>query len=573
MKFTQAFITTFRDFPKDAEIPSHQWLVRAGMIVKHAAGIYTYSPLFYRVFKKAASIIEEEMDRAGALQILMPILQPVELWEKSGRLTGYRKTQIMFESTDRKEATYCLSPTAEEVVTEFVSKMITSHKQLPFTVYQQQDKFRDEFRPRSGLLRGREFTMKDAYSFDLDEAGLNESYQKMRDAYIRIFERCDLEYIVVQADSGAIGGTGSEEFMAITESGEDTLLYCEGYAANVEKAVCVIASPDYNEDLKPLRKEPTPDIKTVQQLCDFFDLPAERLAKTILYKAIYQEEEKLFAVMIRGDLEINEVKLANHLDAISVELADEAAVKKATNAEVGFAGPLNLSPDVALLADLSVKPLKNFLCGCCETDYHVLDVNYGRDFPEPEFADFLQAQAGQRSPNGHILQETRGVELGHVFKLGAKYSEPMEAGVRIENTFRPFLMGCYGIGTSRVVASVVEQHYDDRGIQWPVTIAPYHVHIVPVKYNDDMVKHTADELYETLTSKGIEVLLDDRKAAAGVKFADADMLGMPFQVIIGKALSEGNLELKIRKTGEKRVVAIADMASTLETLVREALNS
>jgi prolyl-tRNA synthetase len=416
MRLSRAHFSTLRDFPADAEVASHKLMAKAGLILKTGVGIYTYGPLFLRSLKKIMAIVCEEMDRTGAQEMLMPILQPVELWEQSGRLENYRKARILWESTDRKGTTYALGPTHEEVITDYVGRTVNSYKQLPITLYQQQDKFRDEIRPRFGLMRGREFIMKDAYSFDADAAGLDISYQKMRDAYHRIFQRCGLEFIAVQADPGAIGGSGSEEFMVVAESGEDEILFSHeaGYAANTEKASSEF-DPPYTAEHKPIRKESTPNIKSVDELVAFFakeSLSAARMVKTILYNVAMPGEKNhvTVAVLMRGDQEINEVKLANALGALAVELADEATVKRVTGADVGFAGPIGFKTadgkgyTIRVIADRTVKGMCNFLCGCNATDFHSLDVKVGRVLPEPEWVDVRKARVGEFAPGSeHAL--------------------------------------------------------------------------------------------------------------------------------------------------------------------------
>jgi len=562
MRLSQILIQTLREDPSDAEIPSHRLLARAGFIVKTAAGVYTYSPLMWRVVKKFAQIVREELDREGANEVMLPIIQPKELWVSSGRWDRYVTDGIMFTLKDRKGSDMCLGPTHEEVMTDFVSSQVNSYKQLPVNCYQIQDKFRDEIRPRFGLMRGREFIMMDSYSFDADQKALDESYQKMRNAYCRIFERCGVEYTVVQADSGAIGGAGSEEFMVIADSGEDAILFCResGYAANVEKATSRLpAAPDGGEP-KPMEKHETPDVKTVAQLEAFFpDWVAGRMAKTVLYKATWAEEEKVVAVMMRGDLEINEVKLTNALDALAVELASDEDIKKATGADVGFAGPVNLPEEITLLADKSLKDRSNLLCGCNETGYHCLNVNLGRDAALPTFHDLRTARAGEGDPTtGAPLEEARGIEVGHIFKLGTKYSEAMGATFMAQNGKpTPFVMGCYGIGVSRTPASAVEQHHDDKGIVWPVAIAPFECVVAFLDKKRGEQIELAEKLYGELRDAGVEVCLDDRAMSPGAKFKDHELMGMPVQVFVGRNAADGKVELLVRK-GMHKVECGAD---------------
>ncbi|MHC4078408.1 MAG: proline--tRNA ligase, partial [Planctomycetota bacterium] len=461
MRLSQLLIHTLREDPADAEIPSHRLLARCGYIVKVAAGIYTYSPLMWRTLKKMANIIREEFDRVGAQEMMMPIMHPKELWVSSGRWDRYIADGIMFALKDRKGAEMCLGPTHEEVITTYVDGAINSYKQLPVNLYQIQDKFRDEIRPRFGVMRGREFIMLDAYSFDADDEGLDLAYKKMDEAYRRTFERCGLEFTVVEADPGAIGGGGSEEFMVLADTGEDAVLYCGdcSYAANVEKADSrVEAAPDQGAT-EAMTKHATPDVRTVEQLEEFFNVPPAAMAKTLLYQAVYSDREEVVAVMMRGDLDINEVKLTNVLGALTVKLADEEVIVQTTSAEVGFAGPLNLPDSVKLLADRTVEGRTNLLTGCNETGYHCLGVTLGRDSRMPEYHDLRLARAGQGCPRcDSALQEVRGIEVGHIFKLGRKYSAAMGATFTAKSgKAEPFVMGCYGIGVSRTPAAAVEQ--------------------------------------------------------------------------------------------------------------------
>ena len=562
MRLSQILIQTLREDPADAEIPSHKLLARAGFIVKIAAGVYTYSPLMWRVVKKFAQIVREELDREGANEVMLPIIQPKELWESSGRWDRYVTDGIMFTLKDRKGTEMCLGPTHEEVMTTFVDSQVNSYKQMPVNCYQIQDKFRDEIRPRFGLMRGREFSMMDAYSFDADAAGLDEAYRKMREAYCRIFERCGVDYTVVQADSGAIGGAGSEEFMVIADSGEDAILFCResGYAANVEKATSKLPdAPDGGEPLA-MEKHATPDVKTVAQLEAFFpDWVAGRMAKTVLYKATWKDEQKIVAVMMRGDLEINEVKLVNALDALSVELATDEEIAATTGAETGFAGPVGLPEEVPLLADESLRGRGNLLCGCNETGYHCLNVNLGRDARMPAFHDLRSARVGEGCPvSGQPLEQARGIEVGHIFKLGTKYSEAMGATFMAQNGKpMPFVMGCYGIGVSRTPAAAVEQHHDDKGIVWPAAIAPFECVVAVLDKKRGEQVELAEKLYADLAEAGVEVCLDDRQMSPGAKFKDHELMGMPLQVFVGRKAGEGQVELLVRQ-GMAKIECPAD---------------
>lgn len=569
MRLSQLFNKTYYEDPSDAELASHKLLARAGYLTRTGAGIYTFSPMMWRVVKKIMNVVCEEMDRAGAQEIMMPILQPFELWEESGRLPGYLQANILFNLADRKGAKLALGPTHEEVVTDLVRRTVSSHKDLPVTLYQQQMKFRDEIRPRFGLMRGREFMMKDAYSFDVDQEGLDVSYEKMKTAYHRIFDRLGLNYVVVDADSGAIGGSGSQEFMAVADAGEDELLLCEeaSYGANVEKAVSIIpAAPDAGEP-KPMRKESTPDIKTVDQLCGFFDgMAAASMVKTVLYETIDENDIYPVAVLMRGDRAINEVKLVNHLGCIAVQLCDDAKVKEITGADPGFAGPVGLK-DVRIVADESVREMTNFLCGFNETDFHALDVNHGRDFETPEFVDVRTAEPGDRcvlAPE-RPLKVVRGIEIGHIFKLGTKYSEAM--GCKVlgkDGKQHPVVMGCYGIGSTRIAQCAVEQAHDDKGIVWPWAMAPYHVVVTVAGKKDEEAKAAAEKLYEELGDQGFEMLLDDRAAGLGARLKDAELMGIPFRVLFGRGFKDGLVEIACRKSGETADVPLADVRAWID---------
>jgi prolyl-tRNA synthetase len=554
MRLSKTLFATLREDPADAEVPSHRLLARAGYIVKTAAGIYTYGPLMWRVLRKVSEIVREEMEREGAQEILMPILQPREIWEESGRWARYVADGILFHLTDKKGAELCLGPTHEEVVTTFVKRIVRSYKELPVNVYQIQDKFRDEIRPRFGLMRGREFIMKDAYSFDADEAGLDASYQAMDRAYRAIFSRCGLDFTAVEADAGAIGGSGSSEFMVTAATGEDAIVLCKacGYAANVEKATSrPAAAPDPGAPAT-LERRDTPNVRTVDQLVEFFDLPPARMAKTVVYLATIADVEVPVAVLMRGDLEINAVKLANALDALAVDLADEKTVQQVTGAEVGFAGPIGLKPGTRVLADLTLKGQANLLTGCGATDVHCLNVNPGRDFPEPEWHDLRSAKAGEGCPRcDAVLAETRGIEVGHIFKLGTKYSAALGATFAAEDgKLKPFVMGCYGIGVSRTAASAVEQNHDDAGIVWPRAIAPFECVVAVLDVRRDEQVALADTLYGELRAAGVDACLDDRKMSPGAKFKDLDLLGFPVRVVVGRKSAEGIVEFSFRATRE-----------------------
>jgi prolyl-tRNA synthetase len=564
MRLSQILISTLRDDPADAEIPSHKLLARAGFIVKIAAGVYTFAPLMWRTVKKFAQIVREELDREGANEVMLPIIQPKELWVSSGRWDRYVTDGIMFTLKDRKGTDMCLGPTHEEVMTAYVDAQVNSYKQLPVNCYQIQDKFRDEIRPRFGLMRGREFIMMDAYSFDADQAGLDAAYQKMRNAYCRTFERCGVDYTVVQADSGAIGGAGSEEFMVLAASGEDAILFCRdsGYAANVEKATSKLPPAPEGGEPRPMQKHATPGVKTVAQLEAFFPgWEAGRMAKTVLYHVTWKNKAKVVAVMMRGDLEINEVKLTNALDAMTVRLATDEEIVAATGAEVGFAGPVGLKEDVPLLADESLQGRSNLLVGCNETGFHCLDVNLGRDCRMPSFKELRKARAGEGCPlSGKPLEEARGIEVGHIFKLGTKYSKAMGATFMDQGGKpTPFVMGCYGIGVSRTPAAAVEQHHDDKGIVWPPAIAPFECVVAMLDPKRQEQQELADKLYAELKAAGIDVCLDDRPLSPGAKFKDLELIGLPVQVFVGRKAQEGEVEFLVRKGMQKSECKATDV--------------
>lgn len=568
MRLSQQLFVTLREDPADAEVRSHALMARAGFIQKIAAGIYVYGPMMWRVLRRVEQIVRDEHDKAGCQEMLMPAVQPRELWEESGRWERYVNDGILFHFRDRKGSEVCLGPTHEEVITNYVKRMVQSHKQLPVILYQIQTKFRDEIRPRFGLMRGREFIMKDAYSFDCTAEAMVESYQKMRTVYRNIFTRCGLRFTPVEADSGAIGGSGSEEFMVDADTGEDAIAVCRttGYAANVEKAVSQIAAPPAPEAEVAMHKEPTPAAKSCDDLQKLFpDLPLERMLKTVLYKAVIGESEQVVAVMCRGDRELNEVKLLNHLDAVAIEMADEETVKRVTGAEVGFAGPIGLSDEVRLLADKSVEGVQGFLCGGNETDTHYLDVYFGRDLPQPETADFGTVQEGDLTVDGEgKIEITRGIEVGHIFQLGTKYSEAMSATYNDEAQKRqPIWMGCYGIGVSRVAASAIEQNHDENGMIWPLPIAPYAVHLVQMKAGNEEQDALAQEIQDTLEAEGIDVLWDDRKKVApGAKFKDADLIGIPLRIVVGRDAGERQVEWSVRGVDAPRENLSAEDAIT-----------
>lgn len=539
--------TRFED-PGEAISPGTKLLIRCGFIDQLTGGIWFMTALGLAVRRRAEQIVREEMNRAGAIEMEVPILHPKELWDETGRWDKYLKAGISFTSQDRRGAGYILAPTAEEPITLFAKRHLRSYRDLPIILYQISPKFRDEFRPRQGLIRGREFIMKDAYSFDLDERSMRESYHLMEEAYKRICQRCGFNYIEVEADSGAIGGSGSAEFMALTEYGEDTLLYCPKchYGGNQEKAVSYYP-PYAEEQSQGLTMISTINIKTVNELEEFVKLPASKMVKTIVLSA----DGKPVVVSMRGDLEISEVKLANLLKAESVAIAEAYMVEEVTGAPVGFAGPIDLfgRTKVPYYFDKSVQGLKNFLCGGNEVDVHFINVNTGRDFPQPDaYYDLSKAVAGMHCSEckSGIFETKRGIELGHIFMLQQLYSQPMSASCTdLAGNKIPFWMGCYGVGVSRIVQAIVEQSYDEKGIIWPLSLTPFHAVIIPVNSNQHL--DIAKEVYSQLKETGLDVLLDDTEARIGEKFTVAELLGIPVQVVIGKTwLEKGKLEVRWR---------------------------
>lgn len=560
MRTSQLLLPTLREDPGEAETISHRLMLRSGLIRKVAAGVYTYLPLGLRIIRKVENIIREEMNRAGAQELLMPIASPAELWKETGRWSFYGKELMRFK--DRHERDFCLGPTHEEVITDLFRREVRSYRQLPLNFYQIQTKFRDEIRPRFGLMRGREFIMKDAYSFDKDEAGAKLSYQKMYDAYHRIFSRCGLNFRAVEADTGLIGGTSSHEFMVLADTGEETIVYSDGgsYAANVERAEVVPPTDGSHEELRPLRAVSTPNCRTVEEVTGFLKIEPARLIKTLLYSA----GKETVAVLIRGDHDANEIKIKRLLGVTDLELASPATVERLTSAPVGFAGPVGLK-NIRILADHAIKGARNIVVGGNQADTHLADVNCDRDFQVEQFADLRNAKAGDPSPRKDgMLKATKGIEVGHVFMLGTKYSEVMKASFLDPNGKECLaVMGCYGIGVGRTAAAAVEQNYDDKGIVWPFPISPFHVHLIPLGQSAGVTEATT-ALYTALVEAGLEVLWDDRDERAGVKFNDADLIGAPFQVIVGdKGLAEGRLEVKTRKTGEKIKVVPADIPAKI----------
>ncbi|MDK0763141.1 proline--tRNA ligase [Clostridium perfringens] len=555
MKMSNMLVGTLREVPAEAEIESHKLMLRAGLMRKMAAGIYNYMPLGLKVIENVKNIVREEMNNAGAQEFLASALIPAELWQESGRWDAYGAE--MFRLKDRHNRDFCLGPTHEEVFTDIVRNEIKSYKQLPLNLYQIQTKYRDERRPRFGVMRSREFIMKDGYSFDKDQEGLDLAYEKMRKAYVNIFNRCGLDAKAVAADSGAIGGSGSAEFMVKSEVGEDDVVFCTAcdYAANIEKAP---STPEHGEkeELMEVEKVETPAVKSIEDLAKFFECSPKKIAKTL----IFQADDNVVAVVLRGDREANEVKIANAIgEVIELEMASEEAVKEATGAAVGFAGPMGIKVDM-LLVDQEVANMYNFIIGANETDMHLKNVNYGRDF-EGIVGDFRNVTIGEKCPEcGKEITISRGTEVGHIFKLGTKYSESMGATfIDEDGKAKPFIMGCYGIGVTRTVASIIEQHNDENGIIWPLEVAPYHVSVIPANVKNEEQATKAEEIYNELRKMGVEALLDDRKERAGVKFKDSELIGIPMRITVGKMIGEGQVEFKLRNGGEVETLSIEEV--------------
>ncbi|MCK8826273.1 proline--tRNA ligase [Natroniella acetigena] len=566
MKMSQMYIPTLKETPADAEVVSHKLMLRAGLMRKLSSGVYTYLPLGYRVIKKFEDIVRQEMDRAGAQELLLPALQPAELWEESGRLKNYGPELMRLENRQGRE--FCLGPTHEEVITNLVRDEVRSYKDLPLNLYQVQTKYRDEIRPRFGVLRGREFIMKDAYSFDTDQAGLEESYQQMYDAYQEIFTKCALDFRSVKADTGTIGGKDSHEFMALAEAGEDIVVYCEecGYAANLELATSQVEVEENEEALKELTEVDTPDATTMEELVAELELPLDKMIKALFYQA----EDEIVLALVRGDYDLNEIKLANLLDVVNLELAGEQVYEELETVK-GFSGPVGLDGQVKIIADKLVMKLTNVVSGANKVDKHYINVNPERDFTVTEVADIRSVKEGESCVEcGAGLSLTSGIEVGQVFKLGTKYSQALEASFLDENgKSQPLVMGCYGIGITRTIAAVIEQNYDQYGIKWPKALAPYMVHLLPLG-NDDQVSDKTTELYDQLSAAGIETLVDDRKERAGVKFNDADLIGCPIRITIGsRSLAEGKLEVKMRQTGEELEIEADQALTAIKDLIAQ----
>jgi len=559
MRFSRGFFPTLKEAPSEAEVVSHRLMVRSGMIRRLAAGVYTLLPLGVRAQRKVERICREELDRAGAQEVFLPALNPAELWQRTGRWDVYGKELIRLE--DRHGRQFCLGPTHEEVITDLVSREVRSYRDLPLNLYQIQTKFRDEIRPRFGVMRGREFTMKDGYSFDRDEAGAEKSYAEMVEAYTRIFRRCGLRFSAVEADPGAIGGSFSHEFMVMADTGEEAVNVCAacGYAANAEKTPVRLDLPEAGGGA--LEKVHTPGAHTIEEVSAFLGLPPHRMAKTLLFQA----DGETVAAMVPGHRDLNEVKLKNALGAGDLFMADAETVARLTRAEVGFAGPVGLE-GVRVVADHSMRGRGGFVVGANETDYHYVNAEEGRDFRADAFADLTLALEGDACPQcGKALAVRRGIEVGHVFKLGRKYSEALGATYLDESgEARTIVMGCYGIGIGRTVAAAIEQNHDEDGIVWPVPLAPYHVDVIAVKIDDAPCREAAEKLYGALGASAVEAVLDDRDERPGVKFKDADLIGFPFKAVVGpKGLKEGKAEIQTRGTGRTDFVPLEGAADAL----------
>ena len=575
MKMSKLFVQTLREFPSDAEVVSHKMLARAGYIRKLTSGVYNFLPLMWRVLKKVETIVREEMDAAGAQELLMPFVQPKELWEESGRWDAYGKELMRLK--DRHDRVMCLGPTHEEVITAIARDGLKSYKQMPVNLYQIQSKFRDEVRPRYGLLRGREFIMKDAYSFDVDEAGLDKEYENMARAYKRIFDRCGLATKMVQSDSGAIGGSVSHEFMVITDTdaGENDVFYCDNcdYSANSNHAVSKLpeAVVDGKEYFTQTKVMDTPNTHSIEELSAFLNIPSTLILKSLVYIV----DKKPVIALIRADKAVEETKLMNAVGGIDIRIASSAEIAELManhgfDAVPGFIGPKGMD-DIQIIADETVRDMKNFVVGINETDKHLVGANL-EDFgiKDLKYADIRLVQRGEFCPEcGRPLLVTRGIEVGNIFKLGTKYSKPMNAVYTdVDGKTKPFVMGCYGIGISRTAAAAVEAHYDEHGIKWPISIAPYHVTIVPVNILDELQMKVANELYEKLQNAGVEVVLDDRDERAGVKFKDADLIGFPYRITVGKTINEGLVEFKTRETGDIEKITPEKAAEKMIEIVK-----
>lgn len=568
MRFSKSYIKTLKETPKEAETASHKLLLRASMIKKLTSGVYTYLPLGYKALKKVENIVREEMDRAGSQEILMPVLQPAELWKESGRWDVMGP--LMMKLQDRNKRDFVLGPTHEEVVTDLIRNDISSYKALPLSLYQIQTKFRDEIRPRFGLMRGREFVMKDAYSFHATAESLDEEFLNMRDTYSRIFSRCGLKFRPVEADSGAIGGSGSQEFHVLADSGEDEIIYCDScsYAANVETAVSrVEASPV--EEFKNAELIDTPNVSKIDDIVQFLNIPYSKTVKAMMYRDMGNDQ--VYMVLMRGDYEVNETKLKNIVNAVEVALLTDEELEKHGLIK-GFIGPYGIElGDIKVIADTAVTEINNHTAGGNKMDTHYINVNYGRDYKADIVADIKTVKVGETCERcGGKLHSARGIEVGHIFKLGDKYSKALNATfLDDKGESKVMLMGCYGIGVSRTLASAIEQNNDEFGIIWPTALAPYIVDVIPANVKNEEQVKVAEEIYEALLNDGIDSMIDDRDERPGFKFKDADLIGFPFKVVSGKRAGEGIVELKIRRTGETLEISKDDVVSTVRELMKK----
>jgi len=578
MKASQSFLATLKEAPSDAEVVSHKLMVRAGLIRKLSAGIYNYLPLGLKVIRKVENIIREEMNHAGAIELLMPMIQPAELWQETGRWEKMGPELLRIK--DRHDRDFLIQPTSEEVITDLARNEIKSYKQLPVNFYQIQTKFRDERRPRFGIMRGREFSMKDAYSFDRDAEGLKKSYQMMFDAYTRIFKRMGLKFRAVTADNGAIGGSGSQEFHVIADTGEDAIVYCPSsdYAANLEAAESLALIATRAAAMTAMVKVPTPDKTNCADVAKFLSISLEKTVKSLLF-AVDQEKgpAKLFMLLVRGDHELNEVKASKVPGMAESRFATEAEITLACNAPAGYLGPVGVSSGVTVVADRTVANMSDFVCGANDAGHHLTGVNWGRDLPEPIVLDIRNAVIGDPSPDGKgVLDICRGIEVGHVFQLGTRYSEAMGCTyLDQQGKAQPMVMGCYGIGVTRLLGAAIEQGHDERGIIWPISMAPFEVVICPMGYDkSEAVKTASDQLHDELVAAGIDVMLDDRNERPGAMFADWELIGAPFRVVIGdRGLADSQVEFKGRTDAESQNIPLADIKAKVIAAVKEAKNS
>ncbi len=575
MKASQSFLATLKEAPSDAEVVSHKLMVRAGLIRKLSAGIYNYLPLGLKVIRKVENIIREEMNRAGAIELLMPMIQPAELWQETGRWEKMGPELLRIK--DRHDRDFLIQPTSEEVITDLARNEIKSYKQLPVNFYQIQTKFRDERRPRFGIMRGREFSMKDAYSFDRDTEGLKKSYQVMFDAYTKIFKRMGLQFRAVTADNGAIGGSGSQEFHVIADTGEDAIVYCPNsdYAANLEAAESLALIASRAAAGAAMAKVPTPGKTNCADVAKFLNVPLENTVKSLLFAADQEKgPAKLFMLLVRGDHDLNEVKASKVPGMTESRFATEAEILQACKAPAGYLGPVGVSSEVTVVADRTVANMSDFVCGANDAGHHLTGVNWGRDLPEPLVLDIRNAVIGDPSPDGKgVVDICRGIEVGHVFQLGTRYSEAMGCTyLDQQGKAQPMVMGCYGIGVTRLLGAAIEQGHDERGIIWPISMAPFEVVICPMNYDrSELVKATADQLHDELIAAGIDVILDDRGERPGAMFADWELIGAPYRVVIGdRGLADAVVEFKGRTDEESQNIPLADIKEKVITSVAAA---